>query len=854
MIKLTDKNDLIYIIQDTNIPISSLFKSGLYKSSNIKKYPGLNQKIDFSDCIVKLEYKDIKFNIFLIQLKFNLLDKNITGVIFSYTHLKKILEKYNYINPVFHTKSKKELKSIKHPEEIKELQFINEEIIIQEKPDINNSNYKNIYMQMKNIYSKIDIFDDYIKIKSLSLNYNKYFLDDNIQIDQEKQIPIYNSSIRDKIFSEVFSLLKNNEKIYAICGPPGIGKSFTSLLIQKQLYKQNYNTIYINLSNNKDISELKEILFKEIFFLNLKEEEYILLISKMLYSNYNDIWDIINEIDEYCSKEKIDFLLILDQYQKEKDKNNNLFKLKVKKIFLISSINNEEIKQNLSAQNEGKLNSFLNYKNFRNLGFNKEIIPDNINKDNNIIQCIEKFDYLPITIFLLENKFNWNILDFFNSQFLLILKDLSKFFKIFKFDYILELICNDKINIKKSNSISYKSINKEEFLKNIKDIPLKYITYDDNFDKNFIKLYYAFEYVKYPLECEINNISALKTFKLNNESFLKGGEFENILKHKFILNKSLFKIDSFISVNEIINMKLDKEYIYINKNDLKNKSCIFISQSNPYGQDYDFAILYPQSKEIILIKAKYKITNSNIKNKSYYSNKKSINIIINALSQNLGIRIEKMYILYISSYEYNSQKTFDIINEKRINCLFYNLSEDYFTTNYKDHIFDIRPLPTYEIYPNSEIYTKQIYFKKRKIEDFIFSISKIEQKEKNENEFILNEYKEFKEFILKTQIKDNLKIHLGEFLTSFSNDYSLIPKIFFDYYILFFKITMNKKIDYEKKIILVYEENNKLIYYNIKSDKIIPNFSIINKNEYKNYYYVLGKWISDKIINLNENL
>ena len=91
MIKLTDKNDLIYIIQDTNIPISSLFKSGLYKSSNIKKYPGLNQKIDFSDCIVKLEYKNIKFYIFLIQLKFNLLDKNITGVIFSYTHLKKIL-------------------------------------------------------------------------------------------------------------------------------------------------------------------------------------------------------------------------------------------------------------------------------------------------------------------------------------------------------------------------------------------------------------------------------------------------------------------------------------------------------------------------------------------------------------------------------------------------------------------------------------------------------------------------------------------------------------------------------------------------------------------------------------------
>ena len=47
---------------------------------------------------------------------------------------------------------------------------------------------------------------------------------------------------------------------------------------------------------------------------------------------------------------KIKFLLILDQYKSKRDPNKNLLKLKVDKIFLLSSMNDKDIKRNLVSQ------------------------------------------------------------------------------------------------------------------------------------------------------------------------------------------------------------------------------------------------------------------------------------------------------------------------------------------------------------------------------------------------------------------------------------------------------------------------------------------------------------------------
>ena len=59
-------------------------------------------------------------------------------------------------------------------------------------------------------------------------------------------------------------------------------------------------------------------------------------------------------------------------------------------------------------------------------------------------------------------------------------------------------------------------------------------------------------------------------------------------------------------------------------------------------------------------------------------------------------------------------------------------------------------------------------------------------------------------------------------------------------------------IDYKIDLILSYDDNNSLVYYYIKSDKVLKNYSIKDKIKYKNYYYVMGKWKENKSINLEE--
>ena len=127
---------------------------------------------------------------------------------------------------------------------------------------------------------------------------------------------------------------------------------------------------------------------------------------------------------------------------------------------------------------------------------------------------------------------------------------------------------------------------------------------------------------------------------------------------------------------------------------------------------------------------------------------------------------------------------------------------------------------------------------------------KNEQKSNYGNEFILNENKKFIAFLNKSNITNELKKHLGKFESPFLNNYRLIPNINFDNYLLFFKIGIDKGIVFKKNIYLTYEENDSLIYYNLKKDKILKIFSIKDNQTYKNYYYIIGRWKENYSINL----
>ena len=784
-------------------------------------------------------------------IKYYLLDKNINGVLYSFTHLKEILTKYNYKNPVFRQISKNEFQLLENPESIENFNYL-DEIIIREKKD--DKEYKEIFASMSKIYKKeaLNPYKKNIKLELLSINLKKYFYNNDIDINLNQEISVFKPHLRINIFSKVKNLLNKNDKIFAICGPFGIGKSFTSLLLQKILYLDNVNTIYVNLANNEEISELKKTIIKESFFLNLGEEKFVTLANKIYNYKINNIWDIISLIDDYCDKEKINYLLIIDQYKKKRDPEENLSKLKVKNIFLLSSINDKDVKENLVSQIRGNFNLEFKYVYYINLQINEYIKNNSNNYGDDIIGCLKDFNYLPNVIFLLEYVFNKNVLDFYNYQYHLELKKLSKFYKTYNISYLSNIFVSEQIN--DSKAINPKLISKEDFLNNINDLTLKYISFSQESNNNYFSLYYSFDYAKYPIKDEVNYYIAKQRFNSKAEPSLLGGEFENIIKHKFILDKPLFEIDSFIIVNKIVDMELSEEYKNIKVEHLKQKKCVFISQSNFYGKDYDFAILYPNKKEIILIQAKYKITSDNTHKKSEYSNINNVSVITNSVNQKFGINIEKIYLLYLSSIEYNYQRKnniLKILNSKMINCIFYSINLDYFTSDFENNLSIFVPTESMEIYPKSNVYIEQIFSKNRRTDELLFSLMINEQRLKNNDKLLLDEYKKFLNILKQSNINNELKKHLGNFESPFSNNYRLIPKINFNNYLLFFKIGKNNEIDFSKNLILVYDDNNNLIYYNITTDKILKNYSIRDNFEYRNYYYVIGKWIDNNSINLD---
>ena len=157
-----------------------------------------------------------------------------------------------------------------------------------------------------------------------------------------------------------------------------------------------------------------------------------------------------------------------------------------------------------------------------------------------------------------------------------------------------------------------------------------------------------------------------------------------------------------------------------------------------------------------------------------------------------------------------------------------------------------------EIYPNSEEYIEQIFIKRSRIVELFYSIIKEEHNYENDEKFVINEYKKFLNFLNTTEIKSNLKSHLGEFESPFYNNYRTFPKTIFEVYALFFKIGENQTIDYTKELILIYEDNNSLVYYDIKQDKKLKKFSLKNNRQYKKYHYVIGKWIITDNMELEE--
>ena len=442
-IKLSNEDNLEYNFDSKRVSIKDFFKFNNFNKNKTLEIIGNKFSVDFEKGLINYKINSFEFDTFISGIKYNLLDKKKEGIVYSYIHLEKILDKYEYKNPIYYEKNSVNYYPLINIREINGFQFLTEINISEKKEDVDK--LENIYEELINIYNKEITIEETINIKELTPNFKNYFIKQNNCLEMDT-ITIFISSIRNNIISEIIKFIseKNEKKIFALCGPFGIGKSFTSLLIQKFLYYKKYPTLYINFSLTENINDLKMVIIKELFFLIFDKEKYLSVSKIILNTIAHSLWELIIIIDDFCDINKIEYLLILDQYQQNVDKKEQLNTIKTKKIFLLSSINDTDVKMNLVTQIKKEKRPLINYV-YLNSFFliNETLIKELLkNQDKNIIDILKYFNYMPVSLFQLEYIYQWNILDFINYQFWLILKNLSKFFKKTNINIIILIFCH----------------------------------------------------------------------------------------------------------------------------------------------------------------------------------------------------------------------------------------------------------------------------------------------------------------------------------------------------------------------------------------------------------------------------
>ena len=120
--------------------------------------------------------------------------------------------------------------------------------------------------------------------------------------------------------------------------------------------------------------------------------------------------------------------------------------------------------------------------------------------------------------------------------------------------------------------------------------------------------YYSFPLLKQIIDDFNNFFDSQKNFLTASDGGVRGTYFEKIVV--FVLRVfNLLNIDGHLEVDEIEKMNFTDNYKLFDKNYIKGKKNILITQSKSEGKSFDFAIYKPESKELILFQSKYRIIN-----------------------------------------------------------------------------------------------------------------------------------------------------------------------------------------------------------------------------------------------------
>lgn len=848
-------------------------------------FPKETKLILSENYIYDLKFKDgsqLKLFRFPILCKFIKQNEKVK-TIYSYEHFKLILKEENFMSPCYYSKFYNEIINIDLKEIEKSNVYTEKEIVIKEKEKEDYSKIEKLFDKLKGIYDKK--YENKYTYEFISPNFNNYFKN-KIQNLSEEFDYIYSFN-RQSLERKVELFLQRNDSIlYPICGPHGIGKSITSLIIHKSLFLKGFKGFYFNCkyysSSEVKFENKRENLIKEYFYISKDKEDFKEFYKKI--KETTDINSFIIIVKEFIEKENNNnYYIILDQFQKKYISNNILDNLLNVKIFLLSSINDFDVKQNLiiKYEEELKLNSLekinlakdsiknIKYIYIENLIDNEyykmpkyqNLIIEKISKTKNY--CKEHFDHISYVL----KKFNYipkyffgylycydSINDLLFNEYSKIMKKLNIFLLTQKIDLKVIDDLKQKKALTQKDSTEIQTIEKKDFIEKIKYIPLKYINFIACQNGNYY-FYYSFPYLKKIFEDFINYINSKNIYFNSKIGGDRGTQFERIVKFQLRVYKELL-VDGFLQVDTLANMKLTKKYKIFDKKYINSKNNILLDQKDNNGKLYDFAIYKPQTNKLILLQSKYTINNDTVKlGKSYYT--KSAENILKLFNKLIGKKkIKEVYILFISSFKFNYDKRHTIfentLNNKRINCLFYSVQDDYYSYDFKNGIEEIQCKNSFMVYPDSTLYEEQKAF------DYLDHKKKKKDSIKNE------EVEDI--WILKRKVNRNVdlnKLHEDiitfiKLKTTFKND-NIIKKlgklIFFDKYNENFDFKINKKNEY----LLIFSLNNNytfdegetlgLVYWeegfnyilNFQKGQNYEDFDEFFKDFNIGFYYAIGE-------------
>ena len=665
----------------------------------------------------------------------------------------------------------------------------------------------------------------------------------------EKNFKLIIDENRINLFEKINKFYNSDFLFYLILGSNAIGKTISFIYYSSCIYE--YRVLYLNLKlfQQNTFEKCEEIFFNElkrIFLLNYANpsngfDKYKLLKKEILdyvYTNYSALynlsgidyfWILLLTFLKVFAKFEIfpsDLIIILDQYKIQEIDNNfiNLnkalniieefynYKFNKLKLIIIISINNKDTKliflDNIAS-------CFID--NLSNV--NKKYIPDKKNKenkDNNEFEEIES--YLNKKLYELNNLYNKNLCNHETANKSSICLLNSKFYKLTKKEYLNNIvkcydILNEDVNIDVLNSVKvfngslkYYELLLDEINKNKK----KENESNDIYKKKFFNSFYN------------------RIYKIIKDNIRDSYDFLNDEKYQPFSVKIKNCICELIEVRRIINE--EKVYDMINLRKIL-KICpikyldihLVYSENMPLNNSEQFNFCIDYSNKFVKFAIKKIIDEYYLENKDDDGSEYGIDFdkkVNNQLS-NLNFhnkKIIKRYIWSLVGLTKNTKNYVKKLREKE-NCEF----NEFYKIRNLNNIFidDIDEEEASINIKEVDVFLQQISKTRRSFDSGLLIKKAILSNDKT-HDLVLLQYTNYKilhikkkgiyyedSFISKNYLESlyqGLKIDKIYFMFILPEFYLNIEKTIeqlkkFQIYYIFFSLTEQKFLDYNKSII-----------------------------------------------------